>query len=128
MKINGKHVLAEEKLTDTPSRLFRHIWRAIKGNPAMWLTYINDWARNRHPDGSDTIGNIKTARSTTIGNITKELWFSPSLTFNKLYTALLILKFKKVKVTITLTNDNDEDIVVYEETHLTKVKAETKKE
>jgi len=128
MKLNNKYILSEEKLVDLPSRLFRKIWEKIDGNAAKWKTYISDWARSRHPDGSDELHAIKTARSTTIGNITKEMWFSSSLTFNKLLTALSIMKFKKVKITITLTDDDDEEIIVEEETILSKPRQQKNKD
>lgn len=115
MKIKGKEVTPESELTDTPSRLYRKIFKQLGMTIEGWATYMDDWAKKTFPDKQDDMLSVKTSRSTMIGNLTKEIWHSNSLTFNKFIQALAILKIKRIRISIQVTTDDDKQYSSSEE-------------
>lgn len=126
-QINGKNQVPYQRLTDTPSRLFRRITEELNITTSSWKTYLDDYIRRLHPDRLDDMETVKRERSTTIGNVNDTLWQRPSLTFKKLLTGLCILKAKKLKVTIEVEFRSGKIVKVDEEIIMsdTSVKSKT---
>lgn len=100
--ISAKYV-EDDKLQDTPSRLFRRLINKLDMNPRKWQMYLRDYL-----DWVITTTDrekAKADRITRAGNIKDTYFQKPTLTFNKLLEGLSILRMKSCVITITVTDE-----------------------
>lgn len=114
----NKNYVPLEQLTDTPSRMFRHIMDKMGVNAAKWKSYMDEYLRWIHPDDSGTPLEVKKARGTSLGNAQSAYFCSRTLSFNKLITGLKILKLKRVTFKIECETETGEVFDVSETTIL----------
>lgn len=116
----NKNFVPVEALTDPPSRLFRAVLKMLGMNQSKWMSYVNEYLRWIHPDGSAPSAELKKMRSTTLGNAQSAYFFSKSLSFNKLIAGYKILKFRRVKFIIEAESPTGEIVTVSETVFLGK--------
>lgn len=116
----NKNFVPVEALTDPPSRLFRKVLTMMGMNLSTWNSYMNEYLRWIHPDGSATPAEVKKMRSTTLGNAQTAYFFSKSLSFNKLIAGFKILKYRRVKFIIEAESATGEVLTVSETVFLGK--------
>lgn len=121
---NNKNFVPYEQLTDAPSRQFRKILEALDINQAKWKTYLDEYLRLIHPDGSGPAMDVKRARSTALGNIQSTLFCSRTLSHNKFLMGLKILKIREADIVVTVTKESGETKTVSEKTILLKLPKE----
>ncbi|AEV89710.1 hypothetical protein OBP_273 [Pseudomonas phage OBP] len=116
----NKNFVPPEQLTDVPSRLFRKITQVLDINMAKWKTYLDDYLRWIHPDDSGPAADVKRNRSTAMGNIQSTLFFSKTLSWNKLLMGLKIAKIAEIEVIFKIKTESGEEHVITEKTILRK--------
>jgi len=115
MKKNGRELKAsmlssvshkyveDDKLQDTPARLFRLLLKKLDMNPRRWTQLLRDyldWVIT-----TDDRDKAKADRITRAGNIKDTYFQKPNLTFNKFLEGLSILRMKSCVITITVTDE-----------------------
>lgn len=118
LTVQNKNFVPYERLTDVPSRLFRNVTEALNINLAKWKTYMDDYLRWIHPDDGADPQEVKKQRSTTFSNIQSALFFSNSLTWNKLLMALKISKVVELEITFKIKTESGEEHIIKEITNL----------
>lgn len=141
MKKNGRELKAsklssvshkyvdDDKLQDTPARLFRMLLNKLEMNPRRWAQLLRDyldWVIT-----TDDRDKAKADRITRAGNIKDTYFQKPNLTFNKFLEGLSILRMKSCVITITVTDEEGNVYTVEEDigimgSHRAKSHEETK--
>lgn len=114
----NKNFIPYEQLTDVPSRVFRKITDVLQINQAKWKTYMDDYLRWIHPDTSADAAEVKRARSTLLGNTQSTLFYSKSLSWNKLLMGLKILRITEIELSIKFKTESGEEHTITEKTLL----------
>lgn len=113
--ISGKFV-PDDKLEDSPARLFRRILSKLEMDPFKWGSYLSrylDWVVT-NPDEE----KARLERQTRMGNIKETYFHKPTLTFNKLLEGLSILEIEECTIDLTVKDIHGNIIRVSDVIHM----------
>lgn len=113
--ISNKFV-PDDKLEDSPARLFRRICNKLGMEPFKWGSYLTrylDWVVT-NPDED----KARLERQTRTGNIKDTYWQKPTLTFNKFLEGLSILEIEECTIDVTVKDIHGNIIRVSDVIHM----------
>lgn len=108
--------LPDDKLEDSPARLFRRICNKLGMEPYKWAGYLSrylDWVVT-NPDEE----KARQERQTRQGNIKETYWHKPTLTFNKFLEGLSILEIEECTIDVTVKDVHGNIIRVSDVIHM----------